>query len=198
MRKITVLSMISLDGVMQAPGGPEEDTSGNFQLGGWIAPYEGADSTELMQKLLKPADLLLGRTTFEIWEHYWPQRADIWTGINDVTKYVVSTSRSDSAWANCSFLNDIAAVSALKASDGPELKVWGSSVLIQGLLKADLVDELWLKIYPLTLGQGKKLFGKGPIPAAFRMIESQVTGAGVIYAHYVRAGEVVTGRVDGD
>lgn len=194
MRKIIVLSMITLDGVMQAPGGPEEDTSGDFKYGGWSAPYGDEVSGELMGKLMQPADLLLGRITFDIWENYWPSHADSWPGINDVTKYVLSSTRNKSDWSSSVFLHDLSDIEKLKNSDGTDIKVWGSSKLIQLLLKNDLVDELWLIIHPLTLGSGKKLFVDGPIPAAFTLIESTATPSGVIIANFKRAGEVITGN----
>jgi dihydrofolate reductase len=193
MRKIIVLSMITLDGVMQAPGGPEEDTSGGFKYGGWVAPYSDEASGKVMKKLMKPADLLLGRKTFEIWANYWPEHADNWPGINDVTKYVLSTTMKKSGWKNSVFLNSLVDIEKLKNSEGSDIKVWGSSKLIQLLLKNDLVDQLWLLIHPLALGRGKKLFDDGPIPAAFTLTESTVTPNGVIIAHYKRAGEVKTG-----
>ena len=195
MRKITVLSMITLDGVMQAPGGPEEDESGKFQYGGWTAPYGDELSGEVFQRLMKSTDLLLGRKTFDIWEGYWPEHEDFWPGVNDVTKYVLSTTRNKSDWNNSVFLNNLEDIKELKKSKGPDLQVWGSSKLIQLLLKNDLVDELWLILYPITLGQGKKLFVDGPIPAAFTLVESVVSSDGVIMANYKRAGEVKTGKV---
>ena len=195
MRKIIVLSMITLDGVMQAPGGPEEDTSGHFKYGGWSAPYSDDVSGKFMEKLMKPADLLLGRKTFDIFEGYWPEHANFWPGINDVTKYVLSTTRNKSDWKNSVFLNSLPAIEKLKSSEGSDIKVWGSSELIQLLLKNDLVNELWLVIYPLTLGEGKKLFNEGTSPAAFTLTESIVTSSGVIIANYKRAGEVKTGTI---
>jgi len=195
MRKIIVLSMITLDGVMQAPGGPEEDTSTGFKYGGWSAPYGDDVSGKVMGKLMKPADLLLGRKTFDIFESYWPKHADFWPGINDVTKYVLSTTRNKSDWKNSVFLDSLPAIEKLKSSEGSDIQVWGSSELIQLLLKNDLVDELWLMIHPLTLGKGKKLFDNGPIPAAFTLTESHVTSTGVIIANYKRAGEVKTGTI---
>ncbi|HEY0898049.1 MAG TPA: dihydrofolate reductase family protein [Sphingobacteriaceae bacterium] len=195
MRKITVLSMITLDGVMQGPGGPEEDPSGGFKYGGWVAPYDDEVAGKVMQRLMKPSDLLLGRKTFEIWENYWPEHAQYWPGIMEVTKNVLSTTRSTSEWNNSVFYNSLTDIENLKNTEGSDLQVWGSSELIQLLLKHDLVDELWLMIHPLTLGEGKKLFTHGPIPAAFTLVESVVTPKGVILAHYERAGEVVTGRV---
>lgn len=187
--------MITLDGVLQGPGGPEEDTSGGFTYGGWVAPFDDPESGQLMQRLLQPADLLLGRVTFEIWENYWPQHGEYWPGINEVRKHVFSNTRSSSSWNNCVFLRDVEDIKTLKQTEGTDLQVWGSGQLIQLLLKQDLVDELWLMIHPITLGQGKKLFTDGPIPAAFRLAESLVSSSGVIFAHYERAGEVKTGRV---
>ena len=140
--------MISLDGVMQAPGGPEEDTSGDFELGGWVAPYDDETVGKVMEKLMKPADLLLGRKTFEIWENYWPQRESVWPGINDVTKYVFSATRDKSNWKNSIFLDSLADIEKLKASEGSAIHVWGSGKLIQLLFKNDLVNELWLMIHP--------------------------------------------------
>jgi dihydrofolate reductase len=195
MRKITVLSMITLDGVMQAPGGPEEDTSGGFKYGGWSAPYGDEVSGKVMQKLMKPADLLLGRKTFDIWENYWPEHTEFWPSINDVTKYVLSTTRNKSDWKNSVFLNSLPDIEKLKSSEGSDIQVWGSSKLIQLLFKNDLVDELWLIIHPLTLGKGRKLFDNGPIPAAFTLTESTATPSGVIIANYKRTGEVKTGTI---
>src|SRR3954468_3823970 len=137
MRKIIVISMITLDGVMQAPGGPEEDTSGGFEYGGWVAPYDDEVSGKVMEKLMKPADLLLGRKTFEIWEGYWPAHESGWPGINDVTKYVLSTTMKKSDWKNSVFLNSLPNIEKLKNSNGSDIQVWGSGKLIQLLLKND-------------------------------------------------------------
>lgn len=185
--------MITLDGVMQAPGGPEEDVSGGFKYGGWSAPLGDEISGKLMQRLMKPADLLLGRKTFSIWENYWPNHTDSWTSINDVTKYVMSATVTQSDWEHTVFLNSLKAIEDLKNSDGSDIQVWGSSALIQLLLKNDLVDELWLIIHPLTLGNGKKLFVDGAIPAAFALIENTATPSGLIFAHFKRGGAVKTG-----
>lgn len=187
--------MISLDGVMQAPGGPDEDTSGGFAYGGWTAPFSDELTNKTMEKLMEPADLLLGRKTFDIFESYWPKHANEWKGINEVTKYVLSSSRNKSEWNNSVFLKDLAAIKKLKSSEGPDIKVWGSSTVIQLLLKEDLVDEFWLITYPVILGNGKKLFGTGAIPAAFSLEETTSTPGGLIFAHYKRAGEVKTGTV---
>jgi len=196
MRKIIVLSMITLDGVMQGPGAPEEDPSNGFKYGGWVAPYTDEVGDKIFaDKLMKPADVFLGRKTFEIWENYWPQHEQAWPGINDVTKYVLSKSRSKSDWKNSVFLNSLEEIKRLKNSDGSHIQVWGSSELIQLLLKNDMVDELWLIIHPLTLGKGKKLFNDSAIPAAFTLMESTITTTGVILANYKRAGAVKTGTV---
>ena len=196
MRKIIVLSMITLDGVMQAPGGPKEDETGSFKYGGWTAPYGDEVGGKVVQKELKqPADYLLGRKTFEIWADYWPEHGDFWPGINEGTKYVMSGTMKKSDWKNTVFIESLEDIKNLKNSDGSDIQVWGSSKLIQLLLKNDLVDELCLKIYPLTLGEGKKLFDDGPIPAAFTLTESLVTTTGVIIANYKRAGKVKTGTV---
>jgi dihydrofolate reductase len=192
--------MITLDGVMQAPGGPKEDTGGGFEYGGWTAPYTDVDRSEFFAKNMQPAEYLLGRKTFEIFSSYWPQHAEDWPGINDGMKYVLSDTDAKnrplaSGWKNTKLLRNVEDIKKLKDSDGPDLHVWGSSQLIQLLLKNDLVDELRLVTYPLTLGQGKKLFGDGTIPAAFTLIESTVTPSGVIVANYGREGDVKTGTV---
>jgi dihydrofolate reductase len=200
MRKIIVLTMITLDGVMQAPGGPKEDTSGGFKYGGWVAPYSDEVYGKVVQKELKPANYLLGRKTFEIWADYWPEHGDSWPGINEGTKYVFSKSMKKSdpivtGWKNSVVIKNLADIKKLKNSKGSDIQVWGSGELVQLLLKNDLVDELRLKIHPLTLGKGKKLFDNGTIPAAFTLIESIVTPSGVIIANYKRAGKVKTGTV---
>lgn len=196
MRKITVLSMITLDGVMQAPGGPQEDTSGGFTYGGWTAPYGDELFGKIIQEELQPADYLLGRKTFEIFQDYWPQHAEFWPGINEGTKYVLSGTMEKSDWANTVFIRSLAAIEKLKHSEGADIQVWGSSQLIHLLLEHDLVDELRLKIYPLILGKGKKLFENGAVPAAYTLTESHVTSKGVIIAAYTRSGEVTTGTVE--
>ncbi len=189
--------MITLDGVMQAPGGPKEDTSGGFNYGGWTEPYGDEVYGKVVQKELKQsADYLLGRKTFRIWENYWPAHADFWPGINEGKKYILSKTRKKTDWENTIFLKSLADIKKLKASKGVEIHVWGSSKLVQLLLKNDLVDELRLKIHPLILGKGKKIFDNGSIPAAFTLTESIITGSGVIIASYKRAGKVRTGAVE--
>lgn len=195
MRKVIVLEHISLDGVIQAPGGPDEDTSGGFAYGGWIAPYADATlGTALRRQMNLPFDLLLGRKTFDIWAPYWPQHADAWLGVNAATKYVASNTLTSGEWLPSVFLNgDIAKkVAEIKQQPGPDLHVWGSGCLIQTLLKHDLVDAFWLMIYPITLGGGKRLFADGAIPAAFKVTESQITSKGVIVVNYERAGAITT------
>lgn len=195
MRKIIVSSMITLDGVMQAPGGPDEDTSGGFKYGGWTASYGDEDFGKALEKQMRPADLLLGRKTFEIFAGYWPEHESDWPGINEATKYVVSNSMEKSDWKNSIILKSLSDIKKLKNSEGRDIQVWGSGKLIQTLLENDLVDELWLKIFPVTLGEGKKLFDNGSIPAAFTLIENTITTRGVIIANYKRAGKVETGTV---
>lgn len=195
MRKIIVIEFMTLDGVMQAPGGPQEDTSGGFTYGGWTAPYMDEASEKIMASQMKPADYLLGRKTFVMWANFWPKHVDMWPGINTGTKYVLSSTMEMSDWEKSVFLKTVEDIKELKSSDGPDLQVWGSSQLVQLLLKNDLVDELWLKIFPITLGAGKRLFGDGTIPAAYTLTESSITPTGVIVANYLRAGKVQTGTV---
>ncbi|MBV9708436.1 MAG: dihydrofolate reductase family protein [Chloroflexi bacterium] len=200
MRKVIVLEFVSLDGVIQAPGGPEEDTSGGFAYGGWTAPYaDDVTGTVMNRQMNMPFDLLLGRKTFEIWAPYWPQHADIWPGVNVATKYVASNTLTSNAWQPSVFLGgDIAEkVSTIKQEQGPDLHVYGSGNLVQTLLKHDLVDAFWLKIFPVTLGGGKRLFADGTMPAAFKVTESTVSPSGVIIVNYERAGTITTNTVSG-
>lgn len=196
MRKLIVLSFISLDGVMQAPGGPEEDTSGGFKYGGWTVPYFDDYLGRIMSEQMgKQFDLLLGRKTFEIFASYWPQHNDEGPEINRATKYVASHTLTSHEWSKSVFLNGnvVDKIKQLKHQDGPDLQVHGSANLIQTLLKHDLVDEFWLKIFPVVLGPGKRLFAEGAIPAAFKLSESTVSPKGVMIANYQRAGKVTTG-----
>lgn len=196
MRKIIVTEFVTLDGVVQAPGGPTEDTSGGFKHGGWTVPYFDDFSGNVMGEQMKqPFNLLLGRKTFEIFASYWPQHEDQWHGINDAVKYVVSNTMDKHEWKNSVFIKGdvVENIKKLKSQDGPDLKVWGSGNLVQTLLNHDLVDELWLKIFPVTLGMGKRLFAEGTIPAAFKLTDSKVSPSGVIIVNYERAGEVKTG-----
>lgn len=196
MKKIIVLEHISLDGVIQAPGGPDEDTSGGFAHGGWIAPYADAQlGTVLRRQMNLPFDLLVGRKTFDIWAPYWPLHADAWPGVNAATKYVASNTLTAHAWQPSVFLSgDVAdKVAKLKQQPGPDLHVWGSGHLIQTLIKHDLIDVFWLMIYPITLGAGKRLFADGTLPRAFKVTDSLVTPKGVIVVNYERAGAITTG-----
>ncbi len=198
MRKINVLEFVTLDGVIQGPGGPKEDTSGGFAYSGWQSPHRDPASGAAMMKQMKaPADVLLGRKTFEIFAAFWPQHADIWPEVQTATKYVASNTITSSAWKPTVFLSgDIAKkIAEIKKQDGPNLHVWGSGNLVQTLLKHDLVDALWLKIFPVTLGSGKKLFADGTIPAAFKVTESTVTPKGVVIINYERAGAVPIGTM---
>ena len=192
--------MITLDGVIQSPGGPKEDVSGGFKYGGWIAPFGDEEFDKVLQKELEPADYLLGRKTFKIWAGYWPEHGDFWPSINAGTKYVFSKSMKKSdplvtGWKNSVVIKSVADIKKIKNSKGKDIHVWGSSELIPLMLKNDLVDELRLKIYPLTLGKGKKILQSGAIPAAFTLTGSIVTPKGVIIASYKRAGKVKTGTV---
>jgi dihydrofolate reductase len=198
MRKVIALEFITLDGVIQAGGGPEEDTSNGFAYGGWVAPYSDDVIGSVIDKQMSmPFDLLLGRKTFEIWEQHWPKHEDVWPGAATATKYVASNTMTSSEWRPSVFLSgDIAKkVSQLKQQEGPDLHVYGSADLLQTLMKHDLVDEFWLKIYPLTLGSGKRLFTDGTIPAAFKVTESLVGSSGIIAVNYERAGAVQTGSL---
>ncbi len=179
---------------MQAPGGPEEDTSGGFKYGGWTVPYfDEFTGNVMVEQMSGEYDLLLGRKTFEIFASYWPQHTDEWPQINKITKYVVSKTLKSPSWENTVAVRDVKELKKMKEVDGSDLQVHGSANLIQTLLKNDLVDELWLKTFPVTLGQGKRLFGDGTIPATFKLIESKTSPSGVIIATYKRAGEVKTG-----
>jgi dihydrofolate reductase len=196
MRKIIVLEHISLDGVIQGPGGPEEDTSGGFAYGGWSAPFDDdVLGAAVSKKMNMPFDLLLGRKTFDIWAAFWPQHADVWPGVITATKYVASNTMTSHEWKPSVFLNgDVAEkVAKLKQEQGPDIHVWGSGELLQTLMKHDLIDVFWLMTYPITLGTGKRLFADGTIPAAFKVTESIVGSTGVIVVNYERAGAIKTG-----
>lgn len=199
MRKIVVLSFISLDGVMQAPGGPEEDTSGGFEFGGWTVPYFDEFSGNIMsEQMSMPFDLLLGRKTYDIFASYWPkQDPETLASVpfNKATKYVVSGTSPELTWEKSELIDGdvVARLKELKQQDGPVLQVHGSGNLIQTLLKNDLVDELWLKIFPITLGKGKRLFADGTIPVSYELAETKTSPSGVIFANYKKSGEVKTG-----
>jgi len=200
MRKLIVLTFVTMDGVMQAPGQPTEDPSGGFQHGGWAAPYFDEFMGQVMgEQMGRPFDMVLGRKTYDIFSGFWPQQDEATNPgarpLNQATKYVASRSRPKLEWQNSVLLQgDVAAeIKKLKSGIGPELQVHGSSNLIQTLLREDLVDELWLKVFPISLGKGKHLFSDGAVPAAFTLRGSQVSPKGVIVATYERAGELSTG-----
>jgi dihydrofolate reductase len=202
MRKIIILTFLSLDGVLQAPGGPEEDVSGGFKYGGWTVPYFDEFSGNLMgEQMSKPFDLLLGKITYEIFAAYWPkQTADNPASkpLNSAHKYVASHTPYNATWKETTVLTGdvVGQIKKLKSGNGPDLQVYGSGNFIQTLLKNDLVDEMWLKNFPVTLGSGKKLFAEGTIPAAFTLTESKITPLGVIFANYKRAGDLKTGSFE--
>jgi len=197
MRKITVLEFVTIDGVMQAPGGPEEDPTAKFEFGGWQAPFMDDD---VMDEFTGPAlqadvEFLLGGYTFEIWSTYWPKHGDFWPRINDNMKYVLTSTKTETDWQNTTFVHSIDDIKKLKESDGKDLHIWGSSKLVQLLLEHDMVDELVLMTYPLILGQGKKLFADGAAPRTFTLTEGKIGKSGAIAARYTRAGAIKTGTV---
>jgi len=199
MRKLVILTFLSLDGVMQAPGGKGEDPSGGFDLEGWSIPlFDEVVGEEMTKQMEPPFDLLLGKKTYDIFAAHWPNQPDEEAGwINKATKYVVSSDEVNTEWdKTVQVSNDVVSeIKKLKDTEGPDLQVHGSSNLIQTLLKNDLADELWLKIFPVTLGKGKRLFGSGTIPANYKLINSKVSPSGVIIASYKRDGEVKLGTV---
>ena len=191
MRKLTACEFMTLDGVIQ-----NEDEGDGFKYGGWFFPFADEVTGAVMQeRLAKPVDLLLGRKTFDAWENYWPTHSNFWPNVNTATKYVASNTRDSSDWKPNVFLSgDLAEkVGKLKQTDGPDIHVMGSADMLQTLFKADLVDALELMIIPVTLGQGKRLFQDGTIPASFKVANSQVAPKGIICATYERDGDVKTG-----
>ena len=194
MRKIFVLEFMTLDGVIQAPGESKEDTAEGFKYGGWMSPHFDEVGGKEMEKQMKETHgLLLGRKTYDIFAGYWPQNTETWPQVNKITKYVVSTTLKNPTWENTEVITDIEALKKIKNSKGPDLQVYGSANLVQTLMEHDLVDEFWLKIFPITLGTGKRLFEKGTMPASFKLVESKVTPSGVIFTKYKRSGKVKTG-----
>ncbi len=197
MRKIVDLTFVTIDGVMQAPGGPEEDPSENFEFGGWQAPFDSGKT--VVEILNVPFDLLLGRKTYDLFASYWPKQKEgpIAASFSKAKKYVVSDRDVKLTWKESTQIDGdvVAKLKALKQEDGPALHIWGSSVLVQTLLKNDLIDELWLLTYPITLGKGKRLFEEGTIPATFELVTGKILPSGVIVANYKRAGGVKTGTV---
>lgn len=198
MRKLIVSTFLSLDGVMQAPGGPGEDDSGGFALGGWSVNYWDEKMGQVMgEALSKPFDLVLGRQTYDIFAAHWPHVSDDEGGkpLNDATKHVASRSRPELAWRNSHLIEGDAAegIAVLKQGDGPELQVHGSGNLMQTLLRHDLVDEYRLWVFPVVIGSGKRLFADGAVPAGLKLVDSTVSSTGVVIGTYEPAGEIVTG-----
>lgn len=196
MRKIVVLSFTTLDGIIQSPGGPDEDRSDGFTYGGWAVPFFDEYLGNVMGKQMsEPFDLLLGRKTYEIFASYWPHQKDPDSQeINNATKYVISTTLHSSDWQKTIFFNNdvVNRIKALKKDNGPDLQVHGSSKLIQTLLEYDLIDEFWLKIFPITIGNGKRLFGNRTMPSSYTVSDYSVSPSGVIIASYIKSGEVKT------
>jgi dihydrofolate reductase len=195
MRKIVGAAHLSLDGVMQGPGGPQEDTSNGFDLGGWSMRYSaeesGAAILDLVGTLAEPNDLLLGRTTYDIFASYWPYvPADNRIGpvFTKANKYVVTTGAAPFAWSNSHLLRSVDEIKRMKAEHGADVVIWGSSTLYPQLLDADLIDRLVLLTYPIALGKGKKLFGSTTHPVTMKLVKSEVSSMGVIIATYDRAG----------
>ena len=198
MRKLIVSTFLTLDGVMQAPGGPEEDEDGAFALGGWSVNYWDDMMGDVMGEAMSaPFDLVLGRKTYDIFAAYWPHATDEQGAkpLNDATKYVASRSRPTLAWARSVLIEGDAAegIAELRKQDGPELQVHGSGNLIQTLIRSNLVDEYHLWVFPLVIGSGKRLFADGTIPAALKLVDSKVSTTGVVIGTYEPAGEIVTG-----
>ncbi len=196
MRKIFVLEFITLDGVMQAPGASKEDTAEGFKYGGWMGPhFDEVGGKEMEIQMKETSALLLGRKTYDIFSGYWPEHTETWPQVNKITKFVVSKTLKNPTWENTVVIHDVKELKELKNTNGPDLQVYGSANLIQTLMEYDLVDEFWLKIFPITIGTGKRLFEKGTIPAAFKLVYSKITPSGVIFASYKRAGEVKTADI---
>jgi len=198
MRKLMVSTFLTLDGVMQAPGGPGEDGSGGFAHGGWSVNYWDEKMGEVMGAAMSaPFDLVLGRTTYDIFAAFWPDAPEEAGGkpLNDATKYVASRSRPTLDWSNSVLIEGDAAegIAALKQEDGPELQVHGSGNLIQTLLRHNLVDQYRLWVFPLVIGSGKRLFSDGTIPSGLKLVDSTVSTTGVVIGTYEPAGEIVTG-----
>lgn len=200
MRKVNVLTFVTLDGVMQSPGGPSEDTRGGFQHGGWLVGYfDEAVGQQMAKQMGHEFDLLLGRRTYDIFVSHWPHQTDpVADRINNATKYVASHHPLSTNWNNTAVRLDgdvVESVRRLKAESGREMQVHGSSTLIQTLLANDLVDELWLKTFPVTIGSGRRLFAEGTCHAGFELVESNTSPSGVVIASYKRAGAVKSGAL---
>lgn len=205
MRKICVGAMVSMDGVMQAPGGPTEDPTGGFKFGGWVMPFFDQEFGEELDRIFENFDLLLGRKTYEIFAAYWPYYDDdgsdggIARRFNEITKYVVSRSGDvDTSWAGSVLLHEIADVRRLKSDDGPDLVTQGSAELVHALLATDLVDTMSIFTVPVVLGSGKKLFADGSVPHSFRLTSSRVSSTGTLIGHYERSGDIEIGDTASD
>jgi dihydrofolate reductase len=200
MRRIVSAVFVSLDGVMQAPGGPEEDPTGGFEYGGWVAPHwDDVPGESIDAVFTEPFDLLLGRKTYEIFAAHWPSNREepIGEAFEQAAKYVVTSSREPLAWANSHAINDgIDGVERLKATKGPDLVIQGSSALYLGLLERGLIDRLTIMTFPVVLGKGKRLFAQGVAPGALKLVDSKVSGTGVVVATYEPAGAVQTGTFE--
>ena len=203
MRKLVVGTFLTLDGVMQAPGGPDEDREGGFSHGGWLVPFFDEKFLEIMTEwTLRAGAFLLGRKTYEIFAASWPNSTDpadvIADALNNRPKFVASKTLKEVHWNNSTLLEgDVAEeVAKLKEKDGGEIQVHGSGDLVQTLLKQDLIDSLRLWVFPVTLGTGKRLFGEGTIPRGFRLVETQTTPAGAVLLVYERAGDLKYGEVE--
>lgn len=203
MRKLISGVFVSLDGVMQSPGGRDEDPSGGFDYGGWVAPLIDAGFGEEVDKLFAgPFDLLLGRKTYDIFAAYWPFKengdyADIASKFNAATKYVATRSDMPLSWDKSERVRDAAMdIPRLKQGNGPPLVTQGSSDLIQTLLAKDLIDELRVFMFPITLGRGKTLFGNGTKPAAYKLAHARISPNGIVIATYARGGDVTTAEID--
>ena len=204
MRKIIVGAMVSIDGIMQAPGGPSEDPTKGFRFGGWAMPYFDAEFGEELDRLFKQKlDLLLGRKTYEIFAAFWPYYdqegpdGGIAKLFNEIKKYVVSRSGDvDTSWVRSELLRDIADVKRLRQEEGPTLVTQGSTELVHALLADDLVDAMAIFTIPVVLGSGKKLFADGSVPHAYKLVGSRVSSTGVMIAHYERDGEVEIGNME--
>ena len=198
MRKLIVSTFLTLDGVMQAPGGPGEDDSGGFAHGGWSVNYWDEQMGQVMgEAMSRPFALVLGRRTYDIFAAYWPHATDDAGAkpLNDATKYVASRSHPRLEWSSSVLIEGDAAegIAALKQEDGPELQVHGSGNLIQTLLRHNLVDQYRLWVFPLVIGSGKRLFSDGTIPSGLKLVDSKVSTTGVVIGTYEPAGEIVTG-----
>ena len=214
MRKIITAAFVSLDGVIQAPGGPEEDPTGGFRFGGWTVPLsDDVTGSAIAELFSRPFDLLLGRKTYDIFAAYWPYfpidptasnfdagAADVARKFNATTKYVATHRPESLTWQNSRALGSdvVAALREIKKQDGPPLLTQGSSALLHTLLATDLIDELRLQIFPVLLGRGKRLFADSATPAGFKVAKSTVSPRGVVIATYDRAGDVQTGSFEFD